>query len=119
MNQWIFAFLAVLSYDFTSAFINVYPKLKSYPVQADEDVGDPLFLSPLIESGKIDLARKKAMVQHKEMNDISSYAGYLTVNKIYNSNIYFWFFPSKVIIFIIIYKFHFIFDFTYSLDNYK
>lgn len=85
--------------DFGSAvFTNVYPKLKSYPVAEGEDVGDPLFLTPLIESGKIDVARKQATVQHKEMSDVGSYAGYLTVNKQYNSNLFFWFFPAQVII---------------------
>lgn len=54
------------------------------------------FLTPLIENGKIEEARAKALVQHKEMGDISSYSGYLTVNKEYNSNLFFWFFPAMV-----------------------
>ncbi|XP_017877613.1 venom serine carboxypeptidase [Ceratina calcarata] len=74
-------------------FTNVYPKPKNFPL-SDGDVGSPLFLTPLIESGKIDEARIKAAVQHKEMNDVNSYAGYLTVNKAYNSNMFFWFFPA-------------------------
>ncbi|XP_034178635.1 venom serine carboxypeptidase [Osmia lignaria lignaria] len=77
-----------------SGFINVYPKLKSYPFPDDEDTGKPLFLTPLIESGRIEEARNNAVVQHKEMDDVSSYAGYLTVNKYYNSNMFFWFFPA-------------------------
>ena len=68
--------------------------MKSYPFPDDEDTGEPLFLTPLIESGKIEEARNKAVVQHKEMDDVSSYAGYLTVNKYYNSNMFFWFFPA-------------------------
>lgn len=40
-------------------------------------------------------ARKLAAVNHPEMN-IENYAGYLTVNKEYNSNMFFWFFPAKV-----------------------
>ncbi|KAK9296016.1 hypothetical protein QLX08_009856 [Tetragonisca angustula] len=75
-------------------FTNIYPKPKNYPLRNEEDCGAPLFLTPLIESGKIDEARNKASVQHKEMDDISSYAGYLTVNKQYNSNMFFWFFPA-------------------------
>lgn len=78
------------------AFINPYPKLKSFPLRVGEDAGNPLFLTPLIENGKIDEARKQASVQHKEMLDIGSYAGYLTVNKKYNSNMFFWFFPAQV-----------------------
>lgn len=80
----------------TKGFTNIYPKPKNYPLRNEEDCGAPLFLTPLIESGKIDEARKKASVQHKEMDDISSYAGYLTVNKQYSSNMFFWFFPALV-----------------------
>ncbi|CAK9812743.1 Venom serine carboxypeptidase [Anthophora plagiata] len=75
-------------------FTNVYPKPKHVPLLNMEDVGEPLFLTPLIESGKIEEARNKATVQHKEMLDVSSYAGYFTVNKEYNSNMFFWFFPA-------------------------
>lgn len=75
-------------------FTNVYPKLKSRPVARGEDAGEPLFLTPLIEGGKIDEARKASLVQHMEMKDVGSYAGYLTVNKEYNSNLFFWFFPA-------------------------
>ncbi|CAL7950491.1 unnamed protein product [Xylocopa violacea] len=77
-----------------AGFTNVYPKLKNIPLRDEDDAGLPLFLTPLIESGKIDEARNKALVQHKEMYEVSSYAGYLTVNKNYNSNMFFWFFPA-------------------------
>ncbi|XP_001602950.1 venom serine carboxypeptidase isoform X2 [Nasonia vitripennis] len=96
MRSLILTLLAIAFCDYGSAFTNVYPKLKSYPVREGEDVGDPLFLTPLIESGKIDEARQKASVQHKEMADVDSYAGYFTVNKQYNSNLFFWFFPAKI-----------------------
>ncbi|XP_012526348.1 venom serine carboxypeptidase [Monomorium pharaonis] len=85
-------FLVLLPHESTSGFLNVYPHLKQFPLT--EDAGTPLFLTPLIENGKIDDARAKAVVQHKEMGDISSYSGYLTVNKEYNSNLFFWFFPA-------------------------
>ncbi|XP_053983595.1 venom serine carboxypeptidase [Hylaeus volcanicus] len=75
-------------------FTNVYPKLKSYPIRDGDDTGKPLFLTPLIDSNQIDEARNKAIVQHKEMGEVNSYAGYLTVNKEYNSNMFFWFFPA-------------------------
>lgn len=103
MRSLILTLLAIAFCDYGSAFTNVYPKLKSYPVREGEDVGDPLFLTPLIESGKIDVARQKASVQHKEMADVDSYAGYLTVNKQYNSNLFFWFFPAKVIVYLYLY----------------
>lgn len=85
-------FLVVLNG--ANGFFNVYRKPKSYSFPETEDAGEPLFLTPLIENGKIDEAREKSVVQHKEMDDVSSYAGYLTVNKEYNSNTFFWFFPA-------------------------
>ncbi|XP_075234022.1 venom serine carboxypeptidase-like [Lycorma delicatula] len=56
--------------------------------------GTPLFLTPLIESGKIEEAKKKATVK-PFLKSIHSYSGYLTVNKEFNSNIFFWFFKSE------------------------
>ncbi|XP_070150294.1 venom serine carboxypeptidase [Polyergus mexicanus] len=83
-----------LPYESTCGFLNVYPKLKEFRLAEGEDAGTPLYLTPLIENGKIDKARAKAIVQHKEMGDVSSYSGYFTVNKEYNSNLFFWFFPA-------------------------
>ncbi|XP_011880871.1 PREDICTED: venom serine carboxypeptidase [Vollenhovia emeryi] len=88
------ALLLVLPHESTSGYLNVYPQLKQYRLADKEDAGAPLILTPLIENGKIDEARSKAVVQHKEMGDISSYSGYFTVNKEYNSNLFFWFFPA-------------------------
>lgn len=70
--------LLLITSDFTFGFLNVYPKLKSYPVKDGEDVGEALFLTPLIESGKIDAARNLSLVQHKETDShgVSSYSGY-------------------------------------------
>ncbi|XP_031635891.1 venom serine carboxypeptidase-like [Contarinia nasturtii] len=74
-------------------FINRYPRYKSY-----SDGGDPgqaLYLTKYIENGDIDTARKLAFVIHPEIT-IPNYAGYFTVDKKYNSNLFFWFFPAKV-----------------------
>ena len=65
-------------------------------------VGEALFLTPLIEKEDIREARKKAQVQHHEMKNVESYAGYLTVNKTYNSNTFFWYFPSQVIAYLLL-----------------
>jgi len=86
----------VLSYEGTYAFLNVYPQLKEYPLADGEDPGTPLFLTPLVENGEIEEARTKALVQHKDMGNVTSYSGYFTVNKKYNSNLFFWFFPAMV-----------------------
>nr|XP_019948169.1 PREDICTED: probable serine carboxypeptidase CPVL [Paralichthys olivaceus] len=56
--------------------------------------GEPLFLTPYLEKGAIDEARNLSMVGQLPGSNVKSYAGYLTVNKTFNSNLYFWFFPA-------------------------
>ncbi|XP_051007559.1 probable serine carboxypeptidase CPVL isoform X2 [Acomys russatus] len=60
------------------------------------NVGQPLFLSPYIKAGKIKEGQRKSMVSPFPGMHLKSYAGYITVNKIYNSNLFFWFFPAQV-----------------------
>ncbi|XP_043467317.1 venom serine carboxypeptidase [Leptopilina heterotoma] len=96
MKYVVFLFLSVFSVNSYASFINVYPKLKSYHTSPKEDVGEPLLLTPLIESGKINEAREKSSVEHAEIEGINSYSGYFTVNKDYGSNMFFWFFPAQV-----------------------
>ncbi|KAF5282412.1 hypothetical protein FQR65_LT14306 [Abscondita terminalis] len=55
----------------------------------------PLILTPCVENGDIEKAQKLAEVQYEEAGDVKSYAGYFTVSKLYNSNLFFWFFPSE------------------------
>ncbi|XP_053700123.1 probable serine carboxypeptidase CPVL [Synchiropus splendidus] len=59
-----------------------------------EDPGTPLFLTPYLEKGAIDEARKLSLVGELPGANVKSYSGYLTVNKKYNSNLFFWFFPA-------------------------
>ncbi|KAK7864314.1 hypothetical protein R5R35_009568 [Gryllus longicercus] len=73
---------------------NPYPKIKTLPIP--ESAGKPLILTPLIESGKIAEARKESRVLPLFGDrGIESYSGYFTVNKNFNSNLFFWFFPSQ------------------------
>ena len=76
-----------------SSFINVYPNIEQQPVSVDP--GQPLFLTPLIEQGKIAEALSAAEVHFNGFHGVKSYSGYLTVDKRYNSNLFFWFFPSS------------------------
>lgn len=58
------------------------------------DAGTPLLLTPYIESRRFDEAKEAAKVDSDYLlPDMDSYAGYLTVNKEYNSNLWFWYFP--------------------------
>lgn len=75
----------------------VLVKVNENFIKDDKDCGEPLFLSPLIKAGKLEEARSKARVDGlPNAPQIESYSGYLTVNEEFNSNIFFWFFPSKV-----------------------
>ncbi|XP_043209077.1 venom serine carboxypeptidase-like [Amphibalanus amphitrite] len=64
------------------------------PHQASPDAGDALFLTPYIRTGKLEQGRKMARVSGLQ-TDVSSFAGLLTVNSTHNSNMFFWFFPTK------------------------
>ncbi|KAI2801658.1 hypothetical protein BLOT_009472 [Blomia tropicalis] len=55
-------------------------------------------LTSLIESGELEKARQLSLVKNLPGIEyqIESFAGYLTVNKTFNSNLFFWFFPALV-----------------------
>lgn len=63
--------------------------------QSAADTSDVLILTEHIENGNDGLARKLARVDEKLYLDVVSYAGYLTVNPEFNSNLFFWFFPAR------------------------
>ncbi|CAH1183826.1 unnamed protein product [Phaedon cochleariae] len=90
--------LCIVIQVYHASFPNVYPKIKSEKVtDADEvtdDPGVPLFLTPLIEQNKIKEAQTAALVHFNGFKNVQSYAGYLTVDKTFNSNLFFWFFPA-------------------------
>lgn len=62
--------------------------------RASFDSGSPLLLTPFIDDNKVEEARDAARVDSDYLlPDMESYAGYLTVNKEYNANLWFWYFP--------------------------
>lgn len=65
------------------------------PIGPNDDPGEPLFLTPYIESGNIEQARNLSRVDLTPEYKYPSYSGYLTVNKTHNSNLFFWFFPAQ------------------------
>jgi hypothetical protein len=97
-------FLLLLFYSCVNSglcLFNVYPKITQIPAHGNP--GEPLFLTPFIEAGKIKQAQHLAKVEPlKGAEEIKSYSGYLTVNKAYNSNLFFWYFPVEVSIFFIL-----------------
>ena len=56
--------------------------------------GDPLILTPYINSGNIEEARKLSLVTQLTPN-LTSYSGFLTIKESCDSNLFFWFFPSQ------------------------
>ncbi|XP_053613977.1 venom serine carboxypeptidase-like [Plodia interpunctella] len=67
---------------------------KAGRARATYDAGEPLLLTPFIEEKKLKEGRKAAAVDSDYLlPDMDSYAGYLTVNKEYNANLWFWYFP--------------------------
>ncbi|CAF1209501.1 unnamed protein product [Rotaria sp. Silwood1] len=75
-------------------FRRLYPTGKPTILKINDDPGEPLFLTPYIEQGKIDEAKNLSLVKLLPFQQ-QSYSGYLTVNKEYNSNMFFWFFPAQ------------------------
>jgi len=58
---------------------------------------DPLLLTPYIEKGLLSEAKNLSLVKDlPNVKNIESYSGFLTINKEFNSNLFFWFFPSFV-----------------------
>ncbi|RWS26011.1 putative serine carboxypeptidase CPVL-like protein [Leptotrombidium deliense] len=63
---------------------------------AQDDYGEPLFLTPLIESGELEEAKQLSQVVDPQFEcGGESYSAYLTVNSTVNSNLFFWFFKSQ------------------------
>ncbi|KAI5633505.1 serine carboxypeptidase domain-containing protein [Phthorimaea operculella] len=95
MRWYICAVLVLQCLLSAQGFLHKYPKITHGPPDGG-DAGEPLFLTPYIENGNITEARALARVPFTESLRIKSYAGYFTVNKAYNSNQFFWYFPAMV-----------------------
>ncbi|XP_023012513.2 venom serine carboxypeptidase [Leptinotarsa decemlineata] len=74
-------------------FPNFYGEIKQQPVT--DDPGVPLFLTPLIEQNKIKEAKTASSIHFNGFKNMECYSGYFTVDKVFDSNLFFWFFPSK------------------------
>lgn len=77
-------------YDKTNAIHNE-------PCSANDkiDNGTALILTPYIKEGRVKAARNASRVDPDLFLGYESYSGYFTVNKKYNSNLFFWYFPMK------------------------
>ncbi|XP_060800925.1 venom serine carboxypeptidase-like [Amyelois transitella] len=76
----------------------LYKLLNSTVINLNEtktDNGVALILTPLIEAGNIEEARNASKVDPEQFLGLESYSGFFTVNKTYNSNLFFWYFPVE------------------------
>lgn len=81
--------------NFVTAFIfKNYAKIRYDGRISDDNVGEPLFLTPLLEAGRIEEAQNLSRVQLDDISYVTSYSGFFTVDKKYNSNIFFWYFEA-------------------------
>ncbi|KAF7288075.1 hypothetical protein GWI33_000128 [Rhynchophorus ferrugineus] len=96
MKNLVFIFLAVVFYvNARVTYPNVYKPIQTLELTSDEDVGDPLILTPLLKENKIEEARQKSTVNITGFETVESYSGFFTVDENFDSNLFFWFFPSE------------------------
>ncbi|CAG9865146.1 unnamed protein product [Phyllotreta striolata] len=89
----LLAAIACLYVANVDCFTNVYPKLRGIKREY-RDAGEPLFLTPLIEANKTEEAREASAVPSDVFLGVKSHSGFFTVDKTFNSNMFFWFFPA-------------------------
>ena len=98
MLCWYLLFIVTYLLNIAQGFDPLQRKLASIPptpIESNDDPGEPLFLTPYIESGEIGRARNLSRVNLQPDYSYLSYSGYLTVNKTLGSNLFFWFFPAQ------------------------
>ncbi|XP_075413682.1 putative serine carboxypeptidase CPVL isoform X2 [Tenrec ecaudatus] len=92
---WKVFILLVLLKPSDALFRSLYQNLPVYTPRKGIS-GKPLFLTQYIEARNIEAGRELSLVSPFPGTRLKSYSGYFTVNKTYNSNLFFWFFPAQV-----------------------
>jgi vitellogenic carboxypeptidase-like protein len=98
MFCWCLLFIVACLQNTAQGFDPLQRRLASIPrtpIRPNDDPGEPLFLTPYINASQIDQARNLSRVDLKPDYSFPSYSGYLTVNEIHQSNLFFWFFPAQ------------------------
>lgn len=78
-----------------AAYPNVYKGITPLEVPIGADVGEPLIITPYLENDQIEEARAASLVTIEGFKEIPSYTGFFTVDKAFDSNLFFWFIPSS------------------------
>lgn len=86
--------LCVSLIDSCYSLASSYPRYNHIELPDGPVYGDPLFLTPYIKNGQIEVGQAASMVRPLKEN-VTSYAGFLTVNEAYKSNMFFWYFPAE------------------------
>jgi len=91
----LFAFFAIVI-----GYRPLRPQIKrTFPKANEKQIGEPLYLTPYIESGDIEMGRSLAKVDWTLLEglngEVDSYSGLLTVDPENNGNMFFWFFPAS------------------------
>ncbi|XP_058829316.1 vitellogenic carboxypeptidase-like [Topomyia yanbarensis] len=102
-NVWLPRLLltfAIIVTGCSASFINPYRRILnrgrfSQGLRSGGDNGEPLMLTPLLEAGKIKEAQAAARVNHSRIVGFESYTGFFTVDKRFNSSMFFWYFPVE------------------------
>ncbi|KAG5667966.1 hypothetical protein PVAND_015925 [Polypedilum vanderplanki] len=100
MRNFLIIFISLLfliNSAFAKIFLNPYPNFETHSGDNEEvTADDALFITPLLESGKdVKEIQKMASIKFDNLTDYPGYSGFFTVNKTYNSNMFFWFFPAQ------------------------
>ncbi|KAG8291137.1 hypothetical protein J6590_068000 [Homalodisca vitripennis] len=86
--------LSLLFVTFVSVECFFRPQVRKFPIPEGDNPGKPLFLTPLIDAGKIKKAQHLSKVR-PNIGNTTSYSGFLTTNKKCGNNLFFWYFPAQ------------------------
>jgi len=92
--------LVLLGLSFSAAYRPLRPQVvRSFPNVSTKAVGEPLYLTPYIESGDIEAGKEMSRVDSSLLMgldaEVESYSGFLTVDPDNSGNMFFWFFPAE------------------------
>ena len=77
----------------TEKTYTLFPYPTEEPKYDSSEVGEELMLSPLIQAGRFEEVRDRSQVKGLD-TDILSYSGFITIENMWKSHLFFWFFPA-------------------------
>ena len=81
----------------TEKTYTLYPYPTQEPKFDPEEVGEELMLSDLIRAGQFETVRNLSKVDGTSFGtNLTSYSGFITIEKLWKSHLFFWFFPAQL-----------------------